>query len=333
MSRFQIDQLSIHVSPASLLKCAIGLQLWYTRDVALQRPELAAFFEQVSRYVMQQPDDLPLPDLSAAVGAQLGKLRASHGSLPIADQFSQGVREILRSPQHRAAAERCAEEFAEWLGRFGQSRYHQLAARALGVLRQTGITLAGAGGFRDAYAVLAPANRASTGQYVPWLSAIAVELDAIRASARPELEFVETLLHEQIHAVIHSHMADAGEHYGRLPWFNELSAIGLSQYALARAAASMRGQLDPDEVPAALRESRANQPWGGLAAAALREVGDPLVLWRAWQAIFARGSYARRNYAHREVLPAVLAQAGWPVRFPYRFGAGQQVDCSDERVG
>ena len=116
MSRFQIDQLSIHVSPASLLKCAIGLQLWYTRDVALQRPELAAFFEQVSRYVMQQPDDLPLPDLSAAVGAQLGKLRASHGSLPIADQFSQGVREILRSPQHRAAAERCAEEFADWLG-------------------------------------------------------------------------------------------------------------------------------------------------------------------------------------------------------------------------
>lgn len=331
MSHFQIDQISVHVSPASLLKCAIGLQLWYSRDAALQRPELAVFFEQFSRYVMQQPNDLPLPDLSAAVAAQLVKLRG-HGPLPATERFSHGVRKILRSPEHRAAAERCAGDFADWLGRFGQSPYHQLAARALAVLGQAGITLAGAGGFRDAYAVLAPADRPSTGQYVPWLGAIAVELDSILASAHPELEFVETLLHEQIHAVIHSHMDDQGEHYRQLPWFNELSAIALSQYALARASASMRGQLGHDEVPAALRESRANQPWGALAAAVLREVGDPLMLWRAWQAIFARGSYVRRNYAHRDVLPAILEQAGWPARFPYRYGVGQQVDCSDERV-
>lgn len=333
MPSIQIDELTIQVSPASLLKCAIGLQIWYARDTARQRPEVASFYEQVSRAVMQQPDELALPVLSAEVSAQLSRLRASYGSQPTLDALSHGVREILRSPQHRTAAERCAGEFAGWLRSFGASPYRRLAERALGLLRQAGICLAGEQPFRNAYAVLAPAERASTGQYVPWLGAIAIELDAIIASARPELEFIETLLHEQVHAVIHSQMADHGEHYQRLPWFNELSAIALSQYALGRAAASMRGEPRFADVPAALRASRAGQPWGELTSAVLREIGDPLVLWRVWQAIFAHGSYMRSSYAHRDVLPGILAQAGWPAQFPYRYGQGRTVDCSDLRPG
>lgn len=326
MAQFSIDQIKIYSSPATLMKCAIGLQAWSAQLPGSGQAELSAFCEQLCRYVMQRPDEIGLAELSADVVVQLGKLRRSLNSQQRAiERFSQALRDTLRSPDFRATAERSAAACEAWLAEFSRSPYHELAARALHHMQRAGIVLAEPRPFRDALIALTPPDRPSTGQYVPWLAAVALQIDAITGSPYPEVEFIETLLHEQVHAIIHQRMGDHGEHYRQLPWFNELTAIALSQYALVRAARDLGGGAPLSVMPTALRASRARQAWGDLASHAMRDMGDPLVLWRAWRAIFAHGSQGRRTYAQRERLQSTLGAAGWQVTFPYCYGE-QSVD-------
>lgn len=332
MANFTIGPLTICVAPAAIMKCAIGLNAWQFRRAYRGQPAVEAFCAHVCEYIMRRPDEIGLELLQADVSAQIARLQRAYTPRPPGvDEFSRLVRTILRSDAQRSAIVRSAERFTAWFEQFCASPYLRLAQRALERLALAGITLTRDGRFRNAYAALTPPRQLSTGQYVPWLAAVAVQMDTICDGPAPAIEFIETLLHEQIHAIIHERMRDNGEHYHRLPWFNELSAIALSQYAVAAAAADLRPALGFHELRGALRTSRAQQRWGDLAGVVMLETGDPLVFWRAWQAIFARGSHTRRNYAHRAVLPPILQAAGWAVSFPYHYG-DQSVDCRDERV-
>lgn len=332
MANVTIGTLTVRISPAATMKCLVGLNAWHTYSEFREHEDVASFCAQLCGYVMDRPDDAGLAELAAAVAEQIAKLqRARETRMPAIDTLGQRVRALLRDRARREAATRYAALATDWFERFMAAPYQELALRALGHLERVGARLEGPRPFRDAYAAIRPPELSITGQYVPWLSAVAVQMDAIMGGRFAELEFIETLLHEQVHAIIHERMRDHGEHYLRLPWFNELTAILLSQYALGRAFADMRGQPALEVVPAALRLARLEQQWGDLATAVLIDTQNPLVTWRAWQEIFRRGSYRRRNYAHRDVLPEIVRRAGWAAEFPYRYGA-QSVDCRDDWV-
>ncbi len=332
MARVTIGTLTVRISPAATMKCLVGLNAWHTYSEFREREDVAGFCARLCQYVMARPDDASLPELAALVSEQIARLQRGRDLRePAIDALGQKVRALLRDQQRRAHATRYAEQAAAWFERFAAQPYLDLALCALGHLERVGARLPGPRPFCDAYVALRPPELNSTGQYVPWLSAVAVQMDAIIGGRFAEIEFIETLLHEQVHAVIHARMRDQGEHYARLPWFNELTAILLSQYAIARAYADLRYEPAFRAVPAALRAARAQQEWGDLAAAVLRATGDPLVTWRAWQAIFARGAYIRRNYAHRDILPPIVGRAGWRAAFPFAYGA-RAVDCRDDLV-
>lgn len=72
------------------------------------------------------------------------------------------------------------------------------------------------------------------GQYAPHLRAICLQLDVICGHLDAEVNFIETLLHEQVRAVIHQHM---GDEPGRreLTWLNELAVVLTSQSAIRKA--------------------------------------------------------------------------------------------------
>lgn len=328
MANVTLGPVVLRASAAAMMKCMVGLHSWHTAQGLHGQDAAAALYRELCQDVMARPDTLELHTLAAEIAVRLGAIQRGQDA---AESYAQRLRAFVRNHDDRAQLEQTASQIETWLHGLADSAYGRLAACALEVLAELGATLPGAQPFRDAYVTIAPPGQASTGQYVPWLAAVAVQIDTILRGPFPELEFIETLLHEQVHAVIHERMADGGEHYQRLPWLNELAAITLSQYALGRAYASLRGEPALANVPDALRISREQQEWGDLASAVLRATREPLVGWRAWQAIFARGAYARRNFAHRTMLPPMLAEAGWPASFPFHYGA-HSVDCRDDWV-
>lgn len=333
MGNITLGNVTIRISATALMKCQVGLNSWQDAQQQRSHTQAVRFHEQLCTYVMTQPDALSLPELAANIINHLKYLqREQNARTMVIEGYSRQVRALLRDREQRVELAQTADTLSDWLQRLVDSAYGVLACRALDQLTGLGARLPGEQAFRDAYLTLRPTLPASTGRYVPWLGAVAVHFAMLATSPYPELEFIETLLHEQIHAVIHERMGDDGEHYRRLPWFNELTAILLSQYALGRAFAELRAEPELADVPAALRLSREQQVWGDLATAVLHETRDPLVVWRAWQAIFAHGGYSRRNYAHRSLLPTTLAQAGWSAAFPYGYGTGT-IDCRDDLSG
>lgn len=333
MANVTLGPVVLRASATAMMKSMVGLHSWHAAQGLRGHEAAVTLYRSLCQYVMARPDTLELNMLAAEIAARLGALqREQHAHLPAPEAYAQRIRAFVRNHDDRAQLAQTASQIDAWLHGLAASAYGRLAARALELLAELGASLPGAQPFRDAYVTIAPPGQASTGQYVPWLAAVAVQIDTILRGPFPQLEFVETLLHEQVHAVIHERMGDDGEHYQRLPWLNELAAITLSQYALGRAYADLRDEPALAQLPDALRISRAQQEWGDLASAVLWATREPLVGWRAWQIIFARGAYARRNFAHRELLPAILAEAGWPASFPFHYGA-HSVDCRDDWVG
>jgi len=148
---------------------------------------------------------------------------------------------------------------------------------------------------------------------------VCVQLDVIAHSTQPELQFLETLLHEQVHAAIDAAVG-TDERRHELVWLNELAAVLTSQLALRSAAADLLPPFLAARVGTHLDEMRAEQQYGDLAAAVLADSGDALIAWKAWQRIGALPAPERNQYARDRIITPILRDLGWKVRFPYAFG-------------
>lgn len=315
MAQLTLGPLTVTVTPVAAMKCFVGLQQWAARGTREARAECRLFSDDFFPYLLGRPDDEPVDWFCACAVGDIRRLERRYGlSTQTAVQFMYLLRNTLEHRGNQEAALWYALTYEDWLQRFVASPYARLGERAAELCADRGIRP-----FLPALGAAASFGPGLAGKYAPSLRAVAVQLDAICARPHPELNFLETLLHEQAHAAIHGAMGDDGERR-ELAWLDELAAVLSSQAALLEAAVQLGDEGLRREAEAFVIWSRSTYAYGELAVACLRDAGDPWLPWRAWQQIFDLPADERRNYATCGVILPILRRLGWPISFPYRYG-------------
>jgi hypothetical protein len=321
VARLTLGPLHLTVTPVAAMKCFVGMQTWVARGTPEALDEYRRFGEHFFPYLMARPDEEPIDAFCTAASAEIRRLERRYGfSLGTSVQFMYLLRNTLEHRENQEHMLWYALTYADWLERFAESPYARLGAHAAQVCVERGLEP-----FRPAFGAAASFGRRLVGKYVPALCAVAVQLDSVCASQYPELNCLETLLHEQVHAAIHAARGD-DERRRELRWLEELAAVLSSQAALLEAAAAMGDPALLHEVEQFVAWSRTTYDYGDLALACLRDTNDPWLPWRAWQAIFALPPAVQRDYATCKVITPLLNQLGWMIRFPYHYGK-RYVSC------
>lgn len=315
MAQLSIGPLSVTVTPVAAMKCFVGLQQWVARGSPDALREYRIFKDSFFPYLMARPDDEPVDWFCACAVGEIRRLERRYGlSLQTVVQFMYRLRNTLEYKENQETALWYALTYADWLERFAASPYARLGELATRRYIDRGIQP-----FLPAFGAAASFGPGLAGKYTYTLRAIAVQLDAICASEHPELNFLETLFHEQVHAAIHAAMGD-DEERRELTWLNELAAVLSSQTALLEAAAELGDPAILHETETYVAWSCATYAYGDLAAACLRDAGDPWLPWKAWKQIFALPPARRLDYAMCGVITPILRGLGWQISFPYEYG-------------
>lgn len=315
MTQLTLGPLSFTITPVAVMKCFVGMQQWVARGSPTALAEYRLFRDGFFPYLMGRPDDEPIDWFCGCAVSEIRRLERRYGlSLQTVIEFMYRLRNTLEYRANQEAALWYALTYADWLQRFAESPYARLAEKATQICVSRGIQP-----FRPALGAASSFGPGLAGKYVPTLSAIAVQLDAICDSAHPELNFIETLLHEQVHAAIHAALGD-DEERRELEWLNELAAVLSSQTALIEAAAALGDHALQQEAASYVAWSRVQYAYGDLALACLRDTRFPWLPWQAWQAVFALSPDDQRNYATCAVITPILNRLGWPIQLPYRYG-------------
>ncbi len=312
--RIQLGSAEILCSPVTIMKSFVGAASWYVRGSPEELDEYRRFRADFFPYLMAQPDDQDLYDFCDAAIAEVDAVKQRHGlESDLLFHFGWKLKNTLVSYRNRDAVLDFADEYGEWLASWVDGPWGELACQAVAQAEAWGLTP-----FRPTLCAVRSFGDAIYGKYVSFLQAVCLQLDVIRNRGDAELCFIETMLHEQVHAVIHRQMGDDPERR-ELRWFEELTAVLTSQSAIRNAARRHSDALRRDVVQV-LARLRRQQRYGDLANAVLRDARHPLIPWMAWQAIFALPPDERRDYAVGEVIEPILQRLGWPVCFPYHYG-------------
>lgn len=328
MARFTIGALPFIISPAGVAKCFVALSAWQLHGHLRDREQFNAFCSALMPRVIAYGDGQRLVLFCSRVNGEMGRILVRHNmTLPPVRAFHRMLRRLLQSEAYQQRVIAQAEEYERWLAAFLASPYGPLAARAVAYLAAWDVLPA-----RPTYGAVGSFGAQVAGKYVPWLDACAVQMDVACAGPHPELRFIETLLHEQVHAVVAYRMG-RDDCRRELEWLHELGAILTSQHALGRAAAELGSSALRAEVRAYLALSRRTTAYGDLAEAVLRETQTPEVGWAIWSRIIALRRITKQDYACRRVLAPLLIASGWEVRLPYRYAGGivDALECRPEQ--
>ena len=149
------------------------------------------------------------------------------------------------------------------------------------------------------------------GMYFHSIKAVCVQLDVI-AKEDPEVEFLLTLLHEEIHAAIHKEMGDDDDRK-ELTWLNELVAVLTSYAALRAIDKKTLNSNDEAKLVEALDRNLNTVNYGDIAKTALRDTSDPLVALKIWKHIFKLSPEDGRDYSLERIIKPIAHQYGWTI--------------------
>lgn len=313
MATFQIGDLAFHVSPVAIMQCWIGIG-WIARGSSEDIEEFRTFTREFFPFLIAQDCELPIEKFCTNAINKMDQIISEHHlKTDFVTRFVNRLHGRL-TPENQRSVSDLAEKYSVKVRTWLDSPLGKVGADAVVLLNDWGL--------QPPYRGLTAINEfgnAIFGEYVHDLSAVCVQLDVIAKSETPEVQFLETLLHEEIHAAIHRQM---GNDDGRpeLTWMNELCAVLTSQEALRVSAKKSLNTADTARLNAALDRIRKNQQYGELAEAVLRDTGDALVALKTWKRIFALPDEGLRDYARGRVIKPILHDLGWNVTFPYHYG-------------
>jgi len=313
MTIFKIGSIEFAISPVSIMQCWIGTG-WSARGPKKSIQEFRVFADHFFPFLFSQDTGMDIEEFCDASTNKIDEILQSQGlQTDLITQFAELLERMMASHnQHQAIhlAQKYEEKLEAWLS----PPWDALGEKATQLLSTWGLPPP----YRGLGAIGSFGN-AIFGKYVPDLQAVCVQLDVVDQSEYPEIEFLETLLHEEVHAAIHCGMGDAGDRL-ELTWLNELCAVLTSQYALQVAGKQMLEPFAYNWLGQAIRLIRGKQKYGDLADAVLKETGDPLLGLKAWKQIFELKDSEKRNYAKNNIITPILRNLGWRVTFPFYYG-------------
>lgn len=313
MPTFDIGGISFSCSAVSIMQCWVGIG-WYAHGSQEDIQEFRLFSDHFFPFLLSQDTETQIQDFCKKAIAKIDEILQLH---QLRTQFISNFAIRLKgrlNDANQCRATQFAQEYEKLLHTWLSSAIGGCGQIAGQLLREWGLTppykgLGAVGSFGSAV----------YGKYVPDLKAVCVQLDVISQSDFPALQFLETLLHEEIHAAIHNMMGDDDDRL-ELTWLDELCAVLTSQHALRVAAQRMLSEETCEQVEKDIAEIRSKQKYGELAHAVLEETKDPLIALKAWQRIFELPDAQKRNYARDSVITPILHDIGWSVQFPYEYG-------------
>ncbi len=313
MATYQIGDITFHISPVSLMQCWVGTG-WTARGSAKEIEEFQTFIKHFFPFLIAQDCEMPIRDFcSGAVGKIDQTVREYRLKTAFLMRFAQRLKGRL-TPHNQHYFTNLSKKYSKKVHQWLNSPVGQCSADAVAQLRHWGLRPP----YRGLAAVGAFGN-AIFGKYINDLHAVCVQLDVIAQSEAPEVQFLETLLHEEIHAAIHREMGDDDDRR-ELIWLNELCAVLTSQEAIRVSTKKSLSSADQARLSNALNGIRNNQKYGELAEAVLQDTKDALIAVKAWKRIFELPAEERQDYARGCVIGPILRDLGWNAVFPYRYG-------------
>lgn len=312
MARYQIGNITFIVSPVSIMQCWVGIG-WQARGSADEIREYRSFTRQFFPFLIEEECEQPIGQFCTKAVDKMDQIIAREQmKTDLLTRFARRIRGRLNSDNQRRVTS-YSEEYEQKVQQWLDSPIGRCSPRAVSLLAEWELEPP-----YPALAAIGAFGNAVFGQYVPSLQAVCVQLDVIDQSENPELEFLETLLHEQIHAAIHKKMGDDDER-PELAWLNELCAVLTSQFVLKVAAKENLDQANFKRYMKSLERMRAKQKYGELAAVVQKETRNPLIACAAWRQIFKLSDRQKRNYARDRIITPILHDLGWRVQFPYSY--------------
>jgi len=312
--RFDIGNIKFWISPVSIMKCFIGIG-WVVRGSEEELEEYRMFSDIFFPFLLKQDDEMKVEEFCKKAISQIEKVIKEHNlTSDLITRFCERLKNTLADDRNQSNACQYAEEYSQWLNSWSNTLLGEVSKRAVGKFNEWGVKP-----LRHALGAVASFGSAIYGKYVPSLQAVCVQMDTILKSECPEIQFIETLLHEEVHFVIYHNMGEDDER-PELTWLNELAAVLTSQYAIENAAIELLNERESKRVKECLRKIRDKQKYGELANAVLRDARDSLLPWKAWIRIFRLPEDQKRNYARERIIKPILHNLGWKVEFPYEYG-------------
>ncbi|KYK36082.1 MAG: hypothetical protein AYK19_09695 [Theionarchaea archaeon DG-70-1] len=313
MARFDIGSISLWVSPVSIMKCFVGIG-WVATGSEAEIREYSIFCDEFLPFLISQDNELPIDDFCKISIRKIDEIMENrHLESNLVTRFSQRLKNTLKNQKNRENACLYAFRYTIWLTAWMNSPFGKIGNQAAQQIEKWGVQP-----LYEALGAAASFGNAVFGKFVPSLQAVCVQLDVIYQNECSELQFIETLLHEEIHAVIHARMGEDETRY-ELAWLNELAAVLTSQFAIESAARELQDGKISEQVERCLNRMRSRQQYGTLADAVLRGTENHLIVWRAWERIFDLPQEKKRNYARNSVITPILHEVGWNVEFPYMY--------------
>jgi hypothetical protein len=312
--RFQFGEIPFWLTPVSIMKCFVAAADWRARGTQHDIHEFRIFSNELFPFLINQPNDMGLEAFTSVAIAEVDAIQRRHNlRSELIFDFGWTLKHRLNRTSNHDEAWRNTQRYRDWFESWVDTPLGQVARGAAARIAEWGVRP-----LQPGLAAVNSFGNAVCGQYNHSLRAVCVQLDVVCRTMESQLNFIETLLHEQVHAVIHQHMGDDPQRR-ELVWLNELAAVLTSQHAIFSAALATGDHELIGQVAAGLKTLRGEQRYGPLASAVLRDTHNALVAWRAWQAIFDLPLEQRRDYARQHVIRPILNQLGWQVTFPYRY--------------
>ena len=218
-----IGKIVFSVSPVSVMKCWVGIG-WSFRGTKAELVDYRTFSDRFFSFLFSQSNEMGIHEFCAACAQKAENITSDLGDA--ARRFGSRLRGRLLLPKNQNQVQQEADEYASRVAAWLDSSEGRCGTLAVERMCNWGLVPPCDGlGAVDSF------GNAVFGKYVPTLMAVCVQLDVVANSISPTLQFLETLLHEEIHAYIHQGMGN-DPNRGELTWLNELCAVCTANYAL-----------------------------------------------------------------------------------------------------
>ena len=231
MSRYTIGPVSVWVTPAALMKAAFAAVPWVLHGTDQERQTFERYRTALLPALVALPNDCTRTEF---IEAGLDAVQAVETQQPdltrAAGRF--GAQMVLRllDEQRWALAVQRSTVYSDWMARWVYGPHGALARAAFDQYAAWGVTP-----LRDVFAAHESYGTYTSGTYLTALRTICVQFDVVCRAPQPELQLIETILHEQLHAALHHQLGDDPERR-ELIWLEELAAVLTSHHALFTAA-------------------------------------------------------------------------------------------------
>lgn len=314
MACFRFGNISFWISPVSIMKCFIGIG-WVARGSEEELEEYSIFFNNFSHFLMEQDNEMEIHQFCEIITDKIDEITQNYNlKSELIKKFSDIIKNTLKNPVNQTRAIQYANEYSKWVLGWINSYFGEIAQLAVSKFNDWKVEP-----LKDALGAVGSFGNAVYGKYVPSLEAVCIQMDTVSESECPEIQFIETLLHEEVHFVIHHHMGEDDER-PELTWLDELAAVLTSQYAIESVAIELKSNNKIQQIIECLKKIRNKQKYGELAEAVLKDTEDALLPWKAWKEIFRLPEDQKRDYAKEKIIKPILHNLGWKVEFPYEYG-------------